>query len=180
MTRQQKNNPGEETALVAEPTEPRLSLLERVAAFLDEDDWSYETNSEEGYLEMRISIHDAVVRVILDTYESDAWERLMMFVFLPAFVPENRRSAVLNAINRINYQATVGNFEMDLDDGELRIRAVFEAEGNMPPAMFERALYTGLGMANRFFAPLMAISFGKVSPESVLDLATRTDGESIQ
>jgi hypothetical protein len=51
----------------------------------------------------------------------------MVYCICPTFVPELRRQAVSEAIARINYATIFGNLEMNLKDGELRVRTVLES-----------------------------------------------------
>lgn len=47
---------------------------------------------------------------------------------LPARVPVERRPAVAELLTRINYGLILGNFELDLDDGEVRFKASIAGE----------------------------------------------------
>jgi hypothetical protein len=55
---------------VSVPAAPMKSLFERVAAFLDSNDWNYSENAEKKYFSAGYRLKDASVRVILDVYES--------------------------------------------------------------------------------------------------------------
>ncbi|MEI8031113.1 MAG: hypothetical protein WCH35_15140 [Comamonadaceae bacterium] len=52
---------------------------------------------------------------------------------------------MLHAINRINYTLAFGSLEIDLKDGEVRVRTVVEGIGNLGDAMIERVLYPTWG-----------------------------------
>lgn len=177
MARAQKHGGTEAVVASAEPRKP---LFERLAGYLDANDWHYESVAEKGYIDMRATIRDTSVRVVLDTFEADDWQRIVVYSFYAVRAPENRRAAILDAINRINFRLVFGNIEMDGQDGELRIRTVVESDGEIPEPMMERALHSNLNTANRNFAPLMAVAFGNADPATVLDLEARTNVSTVQ
>lgn len=176
MTKQTKRVIVEETAIVV----PKKSLFERVAGYLDANDWRHDADTEKGYFSMGCRIKEASVRVIIDVFESDDWRRLLTFSTYPVMVPEHRRSAVVEALTRINYQLVYGNFEMDLADGEVRFRTVVEAEKDLDDAMIDRVLNANLSAVDRYFAALMTITYGNASPDTVIDLASVPAKENLQ
>ncbi len=176
MARQTKREIAEETAIVV----PKKSLFERVAGYLDANDWRHDADTQKGYFSMGCRIKEASVRVIIDVYESDDWRRLLTFSTYPVMVPEHRRSAVIEALTRINYQLIYGSFEMDLADGEIRFRTVVEAEKELDDAMIDRVLNANLSSADRYFAALMTITYGNASPATVIDLASLPAKENLQ
>ncbi len=177
MSKEERGSTPEAIAPVAEA---RKSLFDRVAGYLDAADWNYQGVPEKGYMDLRANVRDGNVRVVLDTWESEDWQRLIAYAIYPVRVPESRRPAVLDAINRINFRIAYGSFEMDGGEGELRIRTVVEAERDLPEPMMERALHASLSTAGRYFAPLMAVIFGNANPATVLDLESRADGATVQ
>ena len=165
MARQQKQAAIE----VPAPAAPVKSLFERVAAYLDTNDWRYTTNEEKKHYFASCRLKDATVRVILDVYEDEGWQRVLVFSVLQVFAPEGRRAAVAESINRINYGLLFGNVEMDASDGEIRVRTIVETDSALGDAMIDRALCSNLDTAGRFTAPILAVAFGNVAPEKALD-----------
>jgi hypothetical protein len=176
MARQQKV---EKTDIVAVDA-PRKSLFERVAGYLDANDWNYHAEQEKGFFDMRVGTKHASVRIVIDTDDMENWQRVLVYSVFPVTIPENRRSAALDAINRINYAMVYGNLEMDGRDGELRIRTVVEAERDIPDQMIERALHGSLNATNRYFAPMMAVGFGGVAPDTVLEMVSAAEEKALQ
>jgi hypothetical protein len=159
---------------------PVKSLFDRVAGFLDAGDVNYHADQERKMFDMRFGIKHASARVLIDTDELENWQRIMVFSIFPVYVPENRRAVVLDALNRINYSIIYGSLEMDSKDGEVRVRTVVEAERDLPESMMERALYSNLNIGSRYFAPLMAVTFGNAAPDTVLDMAAPQEEKTLQ
>ena len=176
MARQQKSMELE----VCEPVESRKSLFERVAIHLDVNDWNHTAYQDKGYFSMGARLRDASIRLIIDVAEKENWDRVLVYSIYPNYVPEHRRAAMLQAINRINYTLAFGSLEMDLKDGEVRVRTVVEGVGTLGDVMIERVLGSNLGTTNRFQAALLAVAFGNASPDTVIELADRGEEVTLQ
>ena len=176
MARQQKPAITEVSATET----PKKSLFDRVAGYLDGQDWQYTAHQENNYFTMKCRIKDTGVRVVLDVHEAEDWCRVLAYSTYPIYVPELKRTPVVEALTRINYSMIYGNLEMDLKDGEVRVRTVVEGETQMSNGMIERVLNSNLNSADRYFAPLMAVAFGNASPDSVMDLVERQEQATLQ
>jgi len=158
----------------------KKSLFETVGSFLDTNERRYSSDAESGSYSMFFRIKDASVRVVIDVFETDEWQRLMTCTMYPIYVPEHRRPAAAEALNRINYALLYGNFEMDMADGEIRFRTTMESDHGIPESMIERVLYGNLSSADKHFGALMAIVFGNVEPDGVAALASRPENVALQ
>jgi hypothetical protein len=175
MTKPQKAAMTEAIALAGS----RKSLFERVAGFLDANDWNYASNQDKNFFETRARVKDASVRIVLDVYEAEDWQRVLTYTTLPVYIPENRRGAVAESLNRINFGMTFGGIEMDCQDGEVRIKTVVESDGELGERLLERALHVNLNTTNLCLAPILAVAFGNAAPETVRDLMARQE-EALQ
>lgn len=176
MARQQK------PAIVETPAaeEPAKTLFDRVAAHLDKLDWKYSAFADKGYFSTNCRLEEGSVRIIIDVVATEDVQRVSVYSSYPIYAPKYRRAALAECLTRINYRTIVGNFEMDLTDGEIRMRTTTEASGDIGDKMLERVISLNMGTAGRFFAPLLAVAFGNAGPETVFDLAERRDGATLQ
>ena len=138
---------------------PKKSLLDRIADYLDSKEFTYRTFKESNYLDMQQRIDSVTVRVIMDVYEAEDWERIMFYIVFPIFVPENRRLEVLKKINDINYRLISGCFAIDMDDGEIRFRCTAESDSQLPPSLMDEMCRKGLNLSNLHFSEFMEIAF---------------------
>jgi hypothetical protein len=81
---------------------------------------------------------------------------LAIYSVLPSRIPEERRDAVALLLTRINYGLIVGNFELDLDDGEVRFKASGPTGTPLPPLVA-----TVLGQTDRWLPALEAVAGGE-------------------
>ena len=156
------------------------TLFDRVSHYLTERDWSFSSFPEKGYLSFGLRLRDGSVRVIVDTADGAGWSRVLVYCIYSTFVPEQRRQAVSEAIARINHSTVFGNLEMDLDDGEVRVRTVLEGDGFFGESMIDRAVRKSLDLADQYQAALLAVAFGNESPGRILQMAERADGSTLQ
>jgi hypothetical protein len=156
------------------------TLYDRVSDYLTEREWNFASFPENGYVSFGLRLRVSSVRVIVDTSEGAGWSRLLVYCMYPTFVPEPRRQAVSEAIARINYATTFGNFEMDLKDGEVRVRTVLEGDGFLGESMIDRAIRKSLDLADQYQSALLAIAFGNESPQNILEMTERADSATLQ
>ena len=155
-------------------------LLDRVGDYLTEKDWMFSTFEEKDCLSFNLRLRDGNVRVFVDTWEGAGWSRILVYSTLPTFVPAQRRQAVADAIARINYVNIFGNLEMDMNDGEVRVRTMVESDAFIGDQMIDRAIRTSLDMAHQYHAALLGIAFGNALPQDVLEITTPAEGVTVQ
>src|ERR1051326_8465019 len=91
-------------------------------------------------------------------------------------VPERRRTAVVEALARANWGLRMGNFEMDLSDGEVRFRTgVTLSDGELTAGMVEAMLQTVLGTSEFYHDAVMRVAFGEVEPAVAIGEAEKVD-----
>ncbi len=155
-------------------------LFDRVCDYLTEKEWAYSTHGDHQCLSFGLRLHNGNVRVVAETVQGDEWSRALVYCTYPTFVPEPRRAVVAEAIARINYTVIFGNFEMDLRDGEVRVRTFVESDLFLGEDMIDRAFRTALDLANQYQAPIMAIAYGNASASDVLEMASKGSAETLQ
>jgi len=156
------------------------TLFDRVSDYLTEKDWSFSAYAEKGYFSFGLRLRDGTVRVMVDAAEGGGWSRILVYATYQTYVPEQRRPAVSEALARINYATVFGNLEMDLKDGEVRVRTVLEGDGFIGEEMIDRAVRKSLDVADQYQAALLAIAFGNASPKDILEMASQSDGATLQ
>jgi hypothetical protein len=156
------------------------TLFDRVTDFVTAKDWTYFEVDEHKCISFGIRLRDANVRLYVNAEESPAWSRILVHCLYPTYVPAPRRQAVADAINRVNYTHLLGNLEMDMQDGELRIRTGMESELPIGEQMIDRAIRKALDLADQYQAPMLAIAFGNADPADVLAMASRGEDATLQ
>ena len=85
-------------------------------------------------------------------------ERVLVYSVVPFNVPRERRAAVAEYITRANYGLHIGNFELDLDDGEVRFKTSLDGKGiGLSPELVDRVIVLNLHATNRYVGGLAAL-----------------------
>ena len=68
-------------------------------------------------------------------------------------------------LTRVNYGLAVGNFEIDLDDGEVRFKTSLDAEGSeIGLPLIERLVYANVAAMDQFLPGLMKTVEERATP----------------
>jgi hypothetical protein len=76
--------------------------------------------TREGEISFRLGCGDVAMQFFADVIP----DAVVVFAYLPILVPIYRRSAMLEALNRINWRLSYPTFEMDPEDGQVRLRGL--------------------------------------------------------
>jgi hypothetical protein len=98
---------------------------------------------------------------------------LAFFSLLAKPVPEERRAAVSELFTRVNYTLPVGSFELDLDDGDARLRTSIDLEGETAATGIVRRLLYANVAAMDFYYPCIEGVLDGMSPTDALDRLDR-------
>lgn len=88
-------------------------------------------------------------------------EQIYCYVYAEVNVPGDALSEVAEFITRANWGMRIGNFEMDLTDGEVRYKSSLDFEGQpLSPQLIRNAIYPAVTTMDRYFPSLMRVAFG--------------------
>ena len=88
-----------------------------------------------------------------------------IFVICPVSIPENGRKRLSEFITIANYGLILGNFELDMDDGELRFKTTFiYNEEDQSATLFNQHWFNALFMMDKYFPGVMAVLFAGLEP----------------
>ena len=77
-------------------------------------------------------------------------------------IPEARRAAVSELFTRLNYSLPVGSFELDLDDGDARLKTSADLEDEQPTAgLMRRLLYANVAAMDYYLPVVDAVLLGQ-------------------
>jgi Zn ribbon nucleic-acid-binding protein len=78
---------------------------------------------------------------------------ILLYSICPQRVPEDRRGEVALFLARANYGLAAGNFELDLDDGEVRYKTVLQLRGGELDGLTLKRLVRANGIAMERYLP---------------------------
>lgn len=98
-----------------------MDLLGRVAEALRTLGWRVELDEEHpGGMLLEPADGDAPWPFVAEV--DPGARQVVLYSLLPDEVPEERRTAVAEVLTHATYGLTVGSFEIDLSDGDVRVR----------------------------------------------------------
>ena len=92
----------------------------------------------------------------------EADEQLMVHSTFNPPVPAEARAEIALLLTRVNFGIVHGNFELDLDDGELRYKTSIDVRGDrLTEALFENVVAANVSMFDRYVPAIEAVVRGE-------------------
>jgi len=156
-----------------ERTFSKAELLDLVAAALDAKNFTYNRNEEKEFIDFKITLSTCkkmgAVRVIVIPNTNNA---IATYAVCPQNADEDERAAVMEYITRANYGLRIGNFEMDLRDGEIRYKTYLQMQSDVPPMKtVDRYISLSYLMLEKYGNGLLSVMYGVSSPEEAVKAA---------
>jgi hypothetical protein len=143
-------------------------LLSAVELWLKSEDWKFVQVEGESAFRMDIQGKSGVWTCFARTDEGR--EILLFHSIVPNRVPAARRGAAAEFITRANYGMLVGNFELDMNDGDVRFKtSVCVAGGALSPGMIRKVVSYNLSTLDRYLTGLNKVVYGDADPIKTID-----------
>lgn len=149
-------------------------IFDSVIAFLQEDEWRYEEISGELALRFSFSGQNARYECFGQAYEDH--EVFVFYSILPLRASETQRQVAAELLARINYGLNIGNFELDMNDGEIRYKTSIDVEGGeLSRRMVETLIAVNISTTDRYFAAFTDVLYADVAPLEAVGRVERPD-----
>lgn len=146
----------------------QTGLMGIIITALKEDDWSFERDSERPDL-LRVGVKGRNTDMRGTFLVRQEKEQVVFYVQLPTKTPEGRQREAMEFITRANYGMNIGNFEMDLQDGEIRFKVSLDVEaGVLSNSMVRNMMSVAFLTVDRYFPGLMSVLFGNAIPAAAV------------
>ena len=146
-----------------------------IAQVYQAEDLNFSTDEERGII--RFSMNTQASPDVRFTARMVNPRTALFTTILPMNITEKNRGAVSDYMTRVNYTLLLGNFQMDLTDGELSYKAVgvFEEETGLPDSVVTRLTYVGFNMFDKYLPGVFAILYGGKTPAEAFDEVNSKD-----
>lgn len=142
-------------------------LYDALVEFLEKDGWTYKRLGHHEAIEMGVAGENGNYRLVA-TVDGDR-SILRFLCFVEGKVPETRRRDVMEYLTRANYGLLLGNFELDLGDGELRFKNSADLEGaELSYTAYQNLLYLSVAMIDRYYPGLQRVITGSADPAAAI------------
>ena len=142
------------------------TIAETVRAFIEETGWHYK-GPEDDHILASVPGENGRWKLYA-SWNGD--ERTFICRSVVAFdVPADRIAAAAEYITRVNFGLTLGNLEMDCDDGMVLLRTSIPlGEDELSYAMVKHLVYGNCSLLDKYLPGVMAVAFGDVPPREAI------------
>lgn len=145
------------------------TIHQAVAAFLRADRWAHEAMPGQPVHRVFYQGHNG--RLICFAQARNEESQLLFYAYCPESVPEDRRLAMSEFLTRANYGLVLGNFEMDMNDGEVRFKTSIDVEGTtLTPELIKPIIYANVLTADEYLPGIFAVMRGEKTPAEALEM----------
>jgi hypothetical protein len=153
-----------------------VSLAETLSAFFTSADFDFDVASDDGTV-FRVPMSGVRGNWDLFAQVREEHAQLVFYSVCPFNASRDQMNAIMELITRINYGIVVGNFELDLDDGEIRYKT--SVVGDTPDRReLAAALTANVTMFDAHLPALTAVAEGRATAaEALAELEAEADAE---
>jgi hypothetical protein len=142
-------------------------LLDVVRKVMEADGWPVHQLPDRTVLSTGVAADGFDWSCFAVTFESEA--QFAFYSVLPFEIPEDQWLAVSELTTRANYGLRIGNFELDLSDGELRYKTSVDVEGDLlSEAMVRTMLYANISVTKTYLPAVAAVVRFGVAPADAI------------
>lgn len=157
-----------------EVTDP---IRQRVIKYLTDEGWNFQQGKYS--VNSRIRCENAVYPIYIFHFEES--RMIQVYSYLETVIPENKRSVVAEFCTRINFRMPNGNFEFDMDDGEVRYKTYLALGDNiefLTNELIDRVIVANYSNMDLYYPGFMRILYtNNTDVKAILEEIEKTEQE---
>ena len=151
-----------------------MAMFPLVKKTLDDDDWNYQVVREGKVIKSGAKGENGSYAVAFDIKEDR--DLFIIYVISNNNFPKDCRVQLAKYLTYCNYAMTLGCFEMDMSDGEIRYKNSVNVVGSrLSKKMVEEMLQVSLVVMDRYYGGMMKVAYGGADPKTVYDQIHNSD-----
>ncbi|NES98667.1 MAG: YbjN domain-containing protein [Desertifilum sp. SIO1I2] len=144
-------------------------VLDQVIEFFEKENWQFSKIEDDSALQTAFTSDQGTWLCFAQAVENEATTRFFFYSVFP-MKAQDHHLEIAEFITRVNYGLSIGNFEFDFSDGEIRFKTSIDiTEDGFGLATIERLVYTNVLMMDRYFLGLMDVFIGKKLPVQAIN-----------
>ncbi len=145
-----------------------------VKDFLKSQEWQFTQVKRKNVFLFGISGKNGNFQCIADLIEEE--NKFIFFSVCGANTPANKRQEIFELLNILNYELFFGNFEMGIQDGEIRFRTSISLKNiQLNQQLVEELIMSNIISMDNSLPSIMGIMFGEISVEKALELSIQEE-----
>ena len=156
----------------------REQMVDAVRDWLDGDDWHYEYMAEKQLIKMGISLKSKIKSgTIFIDFKEDCY---LVYLYAPISGDKDNLDELTKYLTMVNYGLFNGNFELDVNDGEIRYKTYVNCDEleTLPDQIIKDSIYVGCVMMDRYGDGIAALALGFSDAETEINKAEHRDDSS--
>jgi hypothetical protein len=142
-------------------------ILDAARHFFESDGWTFSQVEDHPILHLPFQGDNGRWSCYAEAREE--FEQFAFYSVCPVNAPADRRPAVTEFLTRANSGLLIGNFEIDLADGEICYKTSLDVgDAELTPALVKNAVYMNVLMMDQYLPGIMAVLYGEISPREAL------------
>lgn len=153
---------------------PAVSLRQQVADFLTGEGWAITAGEQPPAVYFVFQSGDLAWECAVRVNEE--LQRVVCYSIPRLNVPAERRAEAMDYLTRANYGLPLGNFEIDLDDGEVRFKTSLAFAGQpLTPTLLKHLVYSNVVTVSKYLPGLLGVVYGDMDPVEAVTRAEQVD-----
>lgn len=146
-----------------------MSLFRLLYDILIQDGWEFDFDQKNEIIRLEVrGIHTSFYSFLLVDEEQ---ESLLCNTHINQKIPAYKRLEVCDFMSRVNYELANGNFEMDMDNGEIRFRTYLDlADAEPSKEQILNIVWNSVLGFDTYYPGLMKLVYGDYSAEDAAAL----------
>lgn len=152
-----------------------------VRSFIESNGWRYQYDEDRtmfkaGFNLKRTKIGSVDIRILVRSTSSDPnlCHRIVSYGEVSLSADKDCMAQVAEYLHRANFGLSIGNFELDFNDGEIRYKVSCNCVDALPGEdAIDDMFGIPVAMFNRYGNGLLAVSMGMMSPEEAIRQAEK-------
>jgi hypothetical protein len=137
-------------------TDANPGIYPALIEFFTQDDWPF--SKVQGEMALQIPCQGENGTWLCYARAQEEQQQFIFYSICPIAIPKPKRSKLAEFITRANYGMTIGNFELDYTDGEIRYKTSIDVEGEkLTSALIKRLVYTNVAMMDEYLPGIRAM-----------------------
>ena len=150
--------------------------------FLMEDDWYYFFDEKRGVFEFGLAIQGKMKKI--NYYIAVLQDSYLVYAFSPFGVEEDDKemmSEMAEFVCRANYGLKNGNFELDMESGEIRFKSFVDCASILPSMkIVKNSIYTPANMFERYGTGIVDFIIGYATAKEAIPKCERPQAEKLR
>ena len=155
-------------SLASDAFAPNLSLRDLVIKFFQREEWQFSVTKNPDIL--RVACEGESLQWYCYAQIDEAEQRFAFYSVCPYQASPGKLAKMAEYTSRANYGMTIGNFELDFADGEIRYKTSMDFQDNQPTiGSISQLVYTNILMMERYLPGILAIVKQDVAAERAIE-----------